>query len=121
MAPFLAAERLRPSFVLVENVPGVRHAESTVVTRAKKKLASLGYKSVDFSVSAASAGLPQTRTRHALLAWSSSFFSGTFSVEPSTVGPALFPFIRDLEDECLEATSASNRAAGLSNENSAAH
>ncbi len=63
-----AVEVLEPRAVIIENVPDVRHATNHVVSRAINKLRGLGYEVVDAVVPAAKLGVPQLRTRHALVA-----------------------------------------------------
>lgn len=61
-------ELLRPRFVLIENVPGVRHDTHNVVDVAKEKLINLGYSidcgTMDMSI----IGVPQKRRRFFLIA-----------------------------------------------------
>ncbi len=59
-----AAEILRPTYVLIENVPGVRHATSRVVQRTSSQIASLGYSLVSLVLNAADYGVAQERKRH---------------------------------------------------------
>lgn len=63
-----AVEVLEPRAVIIENVPDVRHATNHVVSRSINKLRALGYEVADPVVSAAHLGVPQLRTRHALVA-----------------------------------------------------
>lgn len=63
-----AVEVLEPRAVIIENVPDVRHATNRVVSRSINKLRALGYEVADPVVSAAHLGVPQLRTRHALVA-----------------------------------------------------
>lgn len=63
-----AVEVLEPRAVIIENVPGVEHATNRAVSRAVNKLEKLGYGVATPVVSAASLGVPQQRTRHAIVA-----------------------------------------------------
>lgn len=63
-----AVEVLLPRAVIIENVPDVRHATNRAVSRSINKLRALGYEVVDPVVSAVQLGVPQLRTRHALVA-----------------------------------------------------
>lgn len=63
-----AAEVLRPTHVIVENVPGVVHSTNSVVQAAKRDLRRLGY-AVDGGVlHAADLGVAQKRRRYCLVA-----------------------------------------------------
>lgn len=59
-----AAEIFHPQYVLIENVPGVRHATSRVVQRTSSQLESLGYRLVSIVLNAADYGVSQERKRH---------------------------------------------------------
>ena len=63
-----AVEVLEPRAVIIENVPDVLHATNRAVTRSINKLRAMGYEVADPVVSAAQLGVPQLRTRHALVA-----------------------------------------------------
>jgi DNA (cytosine-5)-methyltransferase 1 len=63
-----AVEVLEPNAVIIENVPDVRHATNRAVTRSINRLRALGYQGIDPVVPAAQLGVPQLRTRHALVA-----------------------------------------------------
>lgn len=66
-----AAEVLRPSLILIENVPSVvrdRHDGEGVVDRTERHLQSLGYRTAQKVVSMAELGVAQTRRRHLLIA-----------------------------------------------------
>jgi DNA (cytosine-5)-methyltransferase 1 len=63
-----AAEVLRPTALMIENVPGVVKDKSAVLKRAKKRLRELGYFVDDDFVRLLDLGVPQTRVRHVLLA-----------------------------------------------------
>jgi DNA (cytosine-5)-methyltransferase 1 len=66
-----AAELLRPSIVLIENVPAVmkdRYQGQNVVNMARNRLQDLDYRVHDAVVSMDGLGVAQTRKRHILLA-----------------------------------------------------
>lgn len=63
-----AAEVLRPTFVLIENVPSVRHDKGDVVSLATTALESAGYSVVNRVLDLVRFGVPQRRRRHILLA-----------------------------------------------------
>jgi DNA (cytosine-5)-methyltransferase 1 len=62
------AELLQPSFVLIENVPGVVHDRSFVVQRTAEALDNLGYHISSKLVDMTCIGVPQTRRRFVLVA-----------------------------------------------------
>ena len=63
-----AVEVLKPRAVIIENVPDVRHATNHAVKRATNRLEALEYSVVEMVIAAAELGVPQRRTRHALVA-----------------------------------------------------
>lgn len=66
-----AAEVLRPTMIIIENVPAVRndrHDGEGVVERAKRRLADLGYELAEAVVDLSALGVAQLRRRHILLA-----------------------------------------------------
>ena len=63
-----AAKVLKPSVVLIENVPAVVHDKGRVVARAKSGLEKLGYQVEGDLIEAVKIGLAQTRRRHLLVA-----------------------------------------------------
>lgn len=62
-----AAEVLRPTFVLVENVPAVRHDRGEVVAVATAALEAVGYTVASSVLNLVRFGVPQRRHRHILL------------------------------------------------------
>lgn len=62
------AEVVRPQHVLIENVPGVMHAQKGVVHIAEKALTEMGYHVTFGILNAAQLGGTQARRRHILLA-----------------------------------------------------
>jgi DNA (cytosine-5)-methyltransferase 1 len=63
-----AAEVLRPAFVVIENVPGVRNDHGAVVAKATVALRRAGYQTVEKVHDLTRFGVPQRRRRHILLA-----------------------------------------------------
>ena len=63
-----AAEVLKPTFVLIENVPSVRRDTDQVVQKTVDHLESLDYDVATAVVGLQSLGIAQTRRRHVLLA-----------------------------------------------------
>lgn len=63
-----AAEVLRPTFVVIENVPAVRHDKGDVVGMATAALKSAGYTVASAVLDLVKFGVPQRRRRHILLA-----------------------------------------------------
>jgi DNA (cytosine-5)-methyltransferase 1 len=63
-----AAEVLRPSFVVIENVPAVRNDLGSVVTRTEAALERLGYFVATRVLDLSKIGVPQKRKRFVLLA-----------------------------------------------------
>lgn len=62
-----AAEVLRPSFVLIENVPSVRHDISDVVGTTRAQLEKRRYAVAEAAISVYSLGVAQRRKRHVML------------------------------------------------------
>jgi DNA (cytosine-5)-methyltransferase 1 len=67
-----AAEVLKPTAIIIENVREVRHDHSGVVEQAKESLRGLGFQVTELVVSAALLGVPQVRTRHVLVGFAGS-------------------------------------------------
>lgn len=63
-----AAEILRPTFVIIENVPAVRHDEGKVVDLATSALEAAKYTVASGVLDLVKFGVPQRRRRHILLA-----------------------------------------------------
>jgi DNA (cytosine-5)-methyltransferase 1 len=63
-----AAEILHPTFVVIENVPAVRHAEGDVVTIGTQALGAAGYDVASDVLDLVRFGVPQRRRRHIFLA-----------------------------------------------------
>lgn len=63
-----AAEVLQPTFVVIENVPSVRHDISDVVGTTRAHLQRAGYTVADATVPLHPLGVAQRRKRHVLLA-----------------------------------------------------
>lgn len=62
------AEVLKPTHVVIENVRGVMYDEGNVVGRTVRWLRRLGYNVTTGMLAASAVGVPQTRTRHFLVA-----------------------------------------------------
>ncbi len=114
-----AVEVLDPHTVIIENVPDVQHATNHAVTRAVNKLTKLGYGVAAPVVSAASVGVPQQRTRHAIVAAKGvqSISAADFETGPSGNPRTLKWAIADLEDE--RSSDVFRSASKLSAENEA--
>ena len=63
-----AVEVLRPTVVVVENVPAVRHDQGGVVERSTRVLEAAGYSVASDVLHLVKFGVPQRRRRHILLA-----------------------------------------------------
>lgn len=63
-----AAEILEPTFVIIENVPAVRHDDGKVVDVATAALEAAGYTVASGVLDLVKFGVPQRRRRHILLA-----------------------------------------------------
>lgn len=63
-----AAQVLRPTYVLIENVPAVLHDKGEVVTKAIAALEAGGYTVAGAVLDLSRIGVPQRRRRHVLLA-----------------------------------------------------
>ncbi len=59
-----AAQVLNPRFVIIENVPGVKHSQNGVVDHTLAQLQELGYHSTSLVLNAADFGVAQNRKRH---------------------------------------------------------
>ena len=62
------AALLKPKYIAIENVQTVVHDKSSVVSRTKSLLKSLGYTISEVTINGTDIGLAQTRKRHFLLA-----------------------------------------------------
>jgi len=63
-----AAKLLRPTGIVIENVPTVIHSKERVVQRARDKLCQMGYHPQEAILWANDFGVPQKRKRHFLIA-----------------------------------------------------
>jgi len=63
-----AATVLKPNFIIIENVLGVRHSSTEVVQKTLKHLDGLGYQTASIMLNAANYGVAQNRKRHFTLA-----------------------------------------------------
>ena len=59
-----AAFVLKPKYIVIENVPGVRHSKEGVTALTASKLNELGYSTQDFVLNACDFGVAQSRKRH---------------------------------------------------------
>lgn len=75
-----AVEVLRPTLVVIENVPTVRHDKGGVVERATQVLEAAGYSVASDVFRLVEFGVPQRRRRHILLAAMND------RIDPSVVG-----------------------------------
>ena len=75
-----AAEVLRPTLVVIENVPTVRHDKGGVVERSTQALEAAGYSVASEVLHLVKFGVPQRRRRHILLAAIND------RIEPSVMG-----------------------------------
>ena len=75
-----AAEVLRPTLVVIENVPTVRHDKGGVVERSTQVLKAAGYSVASDVLHLVKFGVPQRRRRHILLAALND------RIEPSALG-----------------------------------
>lgn len=112
-----AVEVLEPRAVIIENVPDVRHATNRAVSRSINKLRVLGYQVEDPVVSAAQLGVPQLRTRHALVAAKDveSLSAAKLETRGNTKVRTLRWAIGDLVDEASD--SVLRTASKLSEDN----
>lgn len=63
-----AVEVLRPTFVVIENVPAVRHDQGGVISISTQALESAGYSVASSVFNLVKFGVPQRRRRHIMLA-----------------------------------------------------
>lgn len=113
-----AAEVLDPACVLVENVPSVRHDRACVVAVTREALTACGYRCAEAVLDATTAGVPQRRRRHVLLAVRDREVDVAFLESPKlrcghvrSIGWA----IRDLET--VQGISQFDSPAAISEEN----
>jgi DNA (cytosine-5)-methyltransferase 1 len=114
-----ATEILRPSMVLIENVPAVRNDRRQIVQNVKHHLLQLGYQAADAVLNLSAIGVPQRRKRHILLAclpdWPSpNAILAHYSSQP-VVSRDLAWAIGDLADRA--GTSRFDRIPSASDEN----
>ena len=62
------ADIVRPKHIIIENVPAVRHDRNSVVEKVSKHLDILGYRVASGVVRLGELGVPQSRSRHVLVA-----------------------------------------------------
>lgn len=100
-----AAELLRPKVVIIENVPTVIHDSKSVVARAGRWLADLGYHTSTAVVSFAQLGVPQMRKRHVLVGVRARAIEIADMLPRSSDLPCLGRFLAGIEDEPSKETS----------------
>lgn len=98
-----AAEVLRPSAVIVENVPGALRDSERVVEVTESALTAVGYAVAHKVIRLVDIGVPQTRRRHVLLAIAdgpdpTSILDGLTTVDRVTEPRTVRWAIQDLED-----------------------
>lgn len=79
-----AARVLEPDITIIENVPAVVHDKNSVVKVTIEALEDLGYCTAQDIVSLLNVGLPQTRTRHILIASKLDEFDPDLALEKLT-------------------------------------
>ena len=62
------AKVIRPTHLIIENVPAVLHDKGHVVSRTRRALEALGYSVDEGTVRLTDLGVPQTRRRHVMVA-----------------------------------------------------
>ncbi|MDP1795475.1 MAG: DNA mismatch endonuclease Vsr [Acidimicrobiales bacterium] len=62
-----AVEVLKPTFVVIENVPAVQHDKGKVLDKAEKALQASGYRTAAAVLNLVDFGVPQRRRRHILI------------------------------------------------------
>lgn len=70
-----AAELFSPQYIIIENVPSVRHANTAVVPRTRTALQNLGYHIGEYVFHCDRIGVPQTRKRFILIGIKKEGFS----------------------------------------------
>jgi len=121
LAAIRAVEVLRPTLVLLENVPTVVHDRGDVTKLAHAALARMGYRVAAGVVHFADFGLAQSRRRHVTLA-STVLTSGELAdlLVPTVARRAtLREFIGDLEDTASDSGFVMDRPSKMSPENEA--
>lgn len=114
-----AVEVFSPAFIIIENVPGVVHDRTGVVSTSCSCLTALGYRVAQIVVDFAGFGLPQRRRRHVTLASRHlSYEELADLVIPRKFSvPTVHDFIGDLEDEADTLYGAFCTSTRLSTQN----
>lgn len=121
LAAIRAVEVLRPTLVVLENVPTVVHDRGDVTTLAHLYLGSMGYQVAAGVVAFSEFGLAQTRRRHVTLA-SEVLSSGELEellVPRFARRATVRDFIEDLEDSASDTGCVMDRPSKMSHENKA--
>lgn len=95
-------ELFAPTYVMIENVPGIRHDKLQSLAQAKAVLSSLGYSFVESLVAAEKLGVAQSRKRFILMAVRAPNVPRSLLATEPTVPRSLSWAIADLEHELLE-------------------
>lgn len=110
-----AAEVLKPRYVLIENVQGVRRDHGSVLVRAKEWLRDdLGYTVKDCLVRMVDIGVPQKRVRHILVAYRGEDIPGLLDFKPIKKPRTLKWAIKNLRRKKFPAQSTFDIPARLS-------
>lgn len=104
-----AVEILKPSFVIIENVPEIVHSKEKVVQKTKNFLDSIGYYNTEIVISFDKIGIPQKRKRHILLASKNSMFTeitdSSFKPQNDNTLSAWLKDIKIYDDSILDRTT----------------
>ncbi|MFY0579298.1 DNA cytosine methyltransferase [Cystobacter fuscus] len=92
-----AAEVLRPAYLMIENVQGVRRDHSAVLDRATRYLQALNYKVEEALVRMVDIGVPQKRVRHILVAARGCSLDGVLDLSAIAAPRSLTWAIGDLQ------------------------
>lgn len=92
-----AAELLKPTYVVIENVQGVRRDHGAVLARAKEELRRLDYEVAETLVHMVDLGVPQKRVRHILVAALGRPVEGVLDIPPRGTPRPLRWAIDDLQ------------------------
>lgn len=113
-----AARLLRPSAIIIENVPAVVHDRNGVVETACASLERLGYHVEGRLVNLLAFGVPQRRRRHLLLATATKIIDlDDFVQRENGTVPTVCDFIGGLEDEPNTRQGAFYTACTMSGDN----
>jgi DNA-methyltransferase (dcm) len=117
-APVRAAMHLRPKVILIENVPGVTHAQEGVIDGAREHFLRSGYCVAESTIELVALGVPQLRKRHVLVATLKPFDMAEFLLRSMRRGPnTVLQAIADLEDRAGISESPEFKTTKLSPDN----